>query len=229
MEFRSESKFMMRRQDLLILKYKLKNIMPYDSYSNGKKYNVRTVYFDSLYNQCFYDNVDGIDKRYKLRIRMYNKSTDDIKLEYKYKERGNTKKIYCQISKDLCDKLLSGKRLNYNECNNQVLRKLYLEQNMNNFVPKIIVEYDRLVFVDKIGNVRITFDTNIRASKNLNCFYESNIYARPILDENVDILEVKYDELLPDYIMKTLNTKKLRKISFSKYYLSRLMFEGEVL
>lgn len=229
MEFRSESKFMVSRKDLLILKYKLKNVMPYDSYCNGKTYNVRTIYFDSIDNKCFYDNADGLDQRYKLRIRMYNRSINDIKLECKYKEMGNTKKVYCKINKKLCDKLLNGEQLCYSECNNQVLRKLYIEQKINNFVPKIIIEYDRLAFAEKTGNVRITFDTNIRTSRYLNRFYESNIYARPLLEPNIDILEIKYDELLPDYIKRIVDNGQLSKTSFSKYYLSRLMFEEELI
>ena len=103
MEFRSESKFMVSRKDLLVLKYKLKDVVPYDSYCNGKTYNVRTIYFDSIDNKCFYDNADGLDQRYKLRIRMYNRSINDIKLECKYKEMGNTKKVYCKINKKLCN------------------------------------------------------------------------------------------------------------------------------
>lgn len=38
-----------------------------------------------------------------------------------------------------------------------------------------------------------------------------------------DVLEIKYDELLPDYITNILELNTLERTSFSKYYLSRLL------
>ena len=36
-----------------------------------------------------------------------------------------------------------------------------------------------------------------------------------------NVLEVKYDELLPDYITNVLRTVPLKRTSFSKYYYTR--------
>ena len=41
------------------------------------------------------------------------------------------------------------------------------------------------------------------------------------------VLEVKYDEFLPDTIAQQLEIGKLRKTAFSKYYLGRLAVRGE--
>lgn len=38
------------------------------------------------------------------------------------------------------------------------------------------------------------------------------------------LLEVKYDELLPDYIYEALQLGNMRQTTFSKYYLCRRLF-----
>ncbi len=229
MEYRSELKYLITDNDLTMLKFHLKNLMSSDEYNGYEKYNVKSIYFDTYDNKCFYENEAGVDDRFKMRIRIYNNSSDDIKLEIKYKKNGFTKKEFCNISKELCKKIIKGEKLQFSECNSKVLRQLYLKQNMNYLTPKIIVEYDRVAFTDRNGNVRITFDTDVRASKYINRFFNKNIFARKIIPDGINILEVKYDELIPDYISKELFLKKLEKTSFSKYYLSRIEFKEEIL
>ena len=229
MVYRSELKYFIDSNDLVILDGKLKNIMGLDSTAKFKKYNVRSIYFDSYNNKCFYENEDGVNERFKIRIRIYNRSTNDIKLEIKYKKNGFAHKESVLIDKKMCEKLINGFKLNYKECNNTILRKLYLEQQMHLFLPKIMVEYDRIAYVDKIGNTRVTFDTNIRASKYVKSFFDSPVYAKPIMPINMHILEIKYNELFPDYIAKQLQSVHIERTSFSKYYLSRIAFKEEVL
>jgi hypothetical protein len=94
--------------------------------------------------------------------------------------------------------------------------------------PKIIIAYERTAFVHPIGNVRITFDRNIMASRNCASFLEPRIEELvPILPVGMHVLEVKYDEYLPDVIARQLQTGKLQQTAFSKYYLGRLAVNGE--
>lgn len=229
MEYRNELKYIVGNNNLTIFDYRLKNLLQLDTKAKSKLYNIRSIYFDSYNNKCFYENDSGINERFKIRIRMYNRSENDIKLEIKYKKNGLSKKEFCLISRQLCQKLIDGKLLDYQECTNKALKKLYIEQRVNCFKAKIIVEYDRVAYVDNVGNTRITFDTNIRASNSVNRFFEKNIFSRPIMETNKHILEIKYDDILPNYILKELELNKLKRVSFSKYYLARLEFKEEVL
>lgn len=229
MEYRKELKFIIKESDWEILKVRIKNLMTLDTNINEEQYyNVRSLYFDDYNNTFYHENEAGIDERIKIRLRIYNKALDIIKLEIKYKNNGLTKKESCIISKEMAEKLIEGKNLCYSECSNKVLKKIYLEQQINFLKPKIIVEYDRFVFTNLVGNVRITFDKNIRTSKYINRFGEDDIYNVPILDDGSHILEVKYDELLPDYIAQVLELNTLNATAFSKYYLSRLQLKEEV-
>lgn len=87
--------------------------------------------------------------------------------------------------------------------------------------PKSIVEYDRSTYIFNAGNVRITFDRNIRGSRKINDFWQEKIDEIPLLEKDVHVLEVKYDEFLPQFIYNILDLDTLRRTSFSKYGYSR--------
>ena len=86
-----------------------------------------------------------------------------------------------------------------------------------------------MAYVNKTGNVRVTFDKNIRVSKYIDRFFEDNTYSNPILNNNEEILEVKYDEILPNWIYESLELNKLSRTSFSKYAVARNVLKEEVL
>ena len=98
----------------------------------------------------------------------------------------------------------------------------------NRMEPKVIIAYERTAFVHPSGNVRITFDRNIMASRCVEEFLEDRVSGMtPVLPAGMHVLEVKYDEFLPDTIAQQLEIGKLRKTAFSKYYLGRLAIAGE--
>ena len=102
-----------------------------------------------------------------------------------------------------------------------VLQKLLLQMKTAMLRPKIIVEYDRVPYVYKLGNVRITLDKNISSSSAIDTFLNPTIPKRPIMPAGQHVLEVKFDEFLPDYIYQALQLRNLRQTAFSKFYLCR--------
>ena len=94
--------------------------------------------------------------------------------------------------------------------------------------PKAIIEYERTAFVYPAGNVRITFDRNIMASRFCSAFFQDSVpEMTPVLPTGMHVLEVKYDEFLPDAIAGALELGNLRRTAFSKYYLGCLALAGE--
>ena len=218
MNYRVEDKYLCKEIDLQILNNKLKTILEKDkNIKNENGYNIRSVYFDDYFNTFYRDTDSGVDNRIKIRIRIYDKNDKIIKLEIKEKLNGCTKKSACLINKKICEKLLNGLYLEESECDNLILKQINMLMKTKILRPKVIVEYDRYVFINEIGNVRISFDRNIRTSSNISLFFEKNIYPIPVLENNEHILEVKYDNFLPSYIKNILAEKYLEKISFSKY------------
>ena len=167
----------------------------------------------------------------KYRIRIYNYSEKQITLEKKIKVHGMTRKLSAPLTRRQCDRLIQGKNLSMKQEEFESYPKLLQE-----FVvwiaarqgrPKVIVAYDRIPYVYKQGNVRITIDENIQSSKDFTHFFERDMQKSPILPKGKVLLEVKYDELLPSFLKERLEIGKLQQTTFSKYYLCRRFFAVE--
>ena len=221
-KYRYEFKYEIDAWQVIILKKRLSEILKKDSHVGEKgSYRIRSLYFDDYDNHGYYDNENGYDLREKFRIRIYNGSSDMIRLELKKKESGKNIKISCPISKEQTEILMGGDFLNYEDDMPPLLKKFYIYQQTRHLRPKVIVEYDRVPFVCKDGNVRVTLDLDICASNRIEDFLEKEIARRPIMPKGRHILEVKYDEFIPDYINQTVKMKSLRHTAYSKYYLCK--------
>ena len=102
-----------------------------------------------------------------------------------------------------------------------LLRKFYVEMKTRRLRPVVIVEYERIPYIYKDGNVRVTFDTHISSSSNVQDFFSETLPKRPVMPAGHHLLEVKFDEYLPDFIYRSLNMHRLHQTAFSKYYLCR--------
>ena len=230
MEYRVEKKYICTNMELAILKARLQAVMSIDK--NQKEidaYQIRSIYFDNYDNSSYFENDAGVDDRKKLRIRVYNKSRKTIKLEVKEKYRNLTKKKSCCINEEEFQKILLGKCQEFLYSDREVLRMFAVAILNYGYHPVNIIEYDRTAFTYPIGNVRITFDKNIAASEETNKLFDDNLQKIPLLPVDNHILEIKHDELIPDFILQLLELGNLQQMSFSKYYMGRsILNKGEI-
>lgn len=222
MDFRNELKYVVNETDLVLLENRLKGLIKPDEHVGADGlYHIRSLYFDDYYNSYYAENENGTDPREKFRIRIYNADSSVIHLELKKKEHGMTQKLICAITEEQCRTLMEGKPLPPDSSYPPVLQKLLILMRTRLLKPVTIVEYDRQPFASNLGNTRITFDRNIRSSDRTRMFLEEKIPMRPIMPAGQHILEVKYDEFLPDYLNRNMQLQKLRQTAYSKYYLCR--------
>jgi len=225
-EFRVENKYLVSDADLAVIAKRLSAVMQQDIHQVDDCYEIRSIYFDDWQNTCLDENAAGTDLRKKFRIRTYAPQLSVLNLEIKEKQQGLTKKTSCKLTEEELHNLLSG-TIDLKFGDRPPLNQLLLQMRTRWMRPKVVVVYERTAFVHPTGNVRITFDRNIMVSKNYCSFFEDNVSGLiPVLPTGVHILEVKYDELLPDVIARQLETKKLHQTSFSKYYLGRCAING---
>lgn len=221
-EYRHEYKYICSKQQLALIGNNLQGLMDYDeNVGEDKQYVIRSLYFDDYWDSCLYDNINGNDPREKFRVRVYNHDTSYIRLELKKKEKGKTKKDFCRIDEGICKRMMLGMPLEMGAVDSDVYRKFCLWQNTRLLRPKVIVEYDRVPYIYRDGNVRVTFDTNIRSGQQAAAFLDNSIVTRPVMPLNQHILEVKFDELLPDFIYSAMQIEGLRQTTYSKYYMCR--------
>ncbi len=221
MRYRHELKFQVSDMQLEILRYRLKPLMRQDAHQKGEAYEVRSLYFDDFADSCMRENENGVDHRQKFRIRIYDGDASMIRLEKKIKCRGMTGKVSGRISKEDCLIYMSGRAPACRQESTRLEKEFYVGLKMRGLHPVSVVEYERTAFVDPKGNVRITFDRNISGNQKTEGFLEKRFSAVPLLPRGSHVLEVKYDDLLPEYICRALETGKLSRTAFSKYYYSR--------
>lgn len=225
--YRHELKYACSQAQLTLLAERVRQLLALDSHvpeGCGGFYRIRSLYFDDADNTCYYENEDGTDPREKFRIRIYNGSASRISLELKMKNCGMTRKLSCPLTEAQCRAFMEGRGLPaaLGEDVPPLLRRLCAAWHTRLLRPKVIVEYDRTPFVYPNGNVRVTLDREIMSCARPEWFLEKELPARrPVMPRGMQLLEVKYDEYLPDFIYSSLSLENLQRISFSKYYLSR--------
>ena len=220
--YRHEYKYILSQAQILMEDAKINTIAELDSYVGEQGYyNIRSLYFDDYENSCFMANENGIDNREKYRI--YNGAKERIKLELKQKCHGMTLKRNCGISLQQCEMLMAGRVPSDIKEDQQVLWKLAYLMETRLMMPKIIVDYDRIPYVYRPGdaNVRITFDKNIKSINDTNSFLDLKVGGRGILPVGSALMEVKFDDFIPDEIYSLLQLNGLQVSTFSKYYLCR--------
>ncbi len=225
MEYRNELKFELSDFDLIRIKNRISPLMHPDKHQDTNGYLIRSLYFDDLYDSCLAEKTNGVLYRKKYRIRIYNNNSDYIRLEKKTKYANMSKKITQPLTRQDYDALLSGNidslHVILSQKKDGLLKEFVLKILSEKFSPKCIIEYERYAFVENRGNIRITFDKNITGSRQINHFFDPDIFTVPVMPQTHHILEIKYDEFLPHYILQALDLGSLRRQSFSKYYMTR--------
>lgn len=221
-KFRHELKYVIGLGQLPMIQNRVRHLLPVDSNAGPSgSYTIRSLYFDDYEDRCFYENENGTDPREKFRIRIYNHSSEKITLECKRKERGKTLKTSCPLTVEQTRLLMAGKPIADIANQPPVLQKLTTLMLTKRMRPVVIVEYDRIPYVYPNGNVRITLDMNIASSADVGSFLDETIPKRPVMPLGQQLLEVKYDEYLPDFIYRSLQLHSLQHTAFSKYYICR--------
>jgi len=87
-----------------VLRRRFRTILNNDKFSdkNGE-YHIRSLYFDDIRNTALYEKQSGISSRKKYRIRIYNLSSDLIKLEKKERVGQFIRKESETLTKDELD------------------------------------------------------------------------------------------------------------------------------
>lgn len=221
-KYRHELKYVCSAAQIAVLHSRISPFLELDRHTTEScGYAIRSLYFDDAADTCFYENRDGVDRKEKFRIRIYNANYDRIQLELKKKLQGKAQKSSCLITEAQCRDLMEGRPVPMQPDTPFLLKKLCTQMRTRLMMPKVIVDYHRTPYVYRYGNVRITFDTNISSSTDIPNFLNAHIFKRPIMPKGFHILEVKFDEYLPDHILRILQLELLQQASFSKYYLCR--------
>lgn len=220
MEFRHEWKHRINAMDLICLRSRLSVVMRPDENAVNGKYTIRSVYFDTPQDTALREKLDGVDRREKFRLRCYNGNASLIHLEKKSKICGLCRKEVETLGLTEADRLLRGDLDWMGNSTRPLLRELYQMMATTRLRPKTIVDYTREPYVYGPGNVRVTLDYDIRTGLGCTDFLDPHCVTIPATD--AIILEVKWDDFLPDLIRRVVQLDSCRTEAFSKYAVCRI-------
>ena len=221
MKYRHEWKHEINYADMLTLRARLQAVMKRDEHTVDGEYQIRSLYFDNLSDKALREKIDGVNIREKFRIRYYNGDTSFIVLEKKSKINGLCAKENCIITKEEAQKIVDGNYEWMTKSDRPLCLELYSKMLSQGLRPKTIVDYNRIPFVFAPGNVRVTIDYNIRTGTTRTDFLNPQTITLPAGNSPV-ILEVKWDEFLPDIIKDAVFIPGRRVCAFSKYEQCRI-------
>lgn len=218
-KYRHECKHLISAREMAVLTKKLRYTVMPDEHSEDGSYFVRSLYFDTPCDKALRDKLNGECVREKFRIRFYDMDDGFIRLEKKSKQSGLCLKRSAPITRIQTERLICGDYAFLPDAGDPLLTELYAKMSGELLRPRLTVDYRRKAFVFPAGNVRITFDFNIRSDENIRAFFDPVPAAFPVSDAAV--MEVKYDEFLPQFIADILQLDGIRTGAFSKYAAGR--------
>jgi len=219
--YRHEWKHEISYADLLAIRARLSVIMERDPHAVDGKYLIRSLYFDNLDDKALREKIDGVNLREKFRIRYYNGDPSVLHLEKKSKRAGLGTKYSANLTPEEAQKLVDGDLAWMMESGRPLVQELYCKMRYQGLRPTTIVDYTREPFICRPGNVRVTFDYDIRTGLRCTDFLNPACVTVPAGDAPI-LLEVKWDAFLPAVIRDAVQTPGRRVEAFSKYAQCRI-------
>lgn len=214
--FRHELKHYITVPDCIALRGCLSLIAFPDPFAGPDgSYSVRSLYFDNFYDKALREKLDGVDKREKFRLRYYNGECESVKLEKKSKIGGLCSKDTVTITRMECQKILDGDIDWMKTDSRPLINEFYAKLRFEQLKPRTIVDYRREAFVFPAGNVRVTIDSDIKSGLYSTAFFDP--LAATVRTPSPIILEVKYDEFIPEIVAHVVGIAGAGATAFSKY------------
>ncbi len=194
-----------------------------DEYNiGGNLYTIMNLYYDTEHDDLVSTGLKREDKyRFKIRLRSYDPKYPTAFLEIKKKVNGlvNKRRTLMYID-DVNPFLMEHKEVPDSKIvKRQVIKEIDVIAKNMNLSPKVVLCYDRQAFFgtqSEDGDLRITFDTNIRARR-YDLDLRKGSHGERILDENFVLMEVKVDKAVPLWLARLMSENNVRKRRFSKY------------
>lgn len=220
-QYRHEWKHEITLSDRLVLRQRLRAAARPDGHARDGRYFTRSLYFDNLADKALREKLDGVDRREKFRIRYYDYDTSLIRLEKKSKRNGLGRKVSAPLTAEEAGALAEGRWDWMPASGRDLVLELYSKMKSQGLRPRTIVDYTREAFVYAPGNVRVTLDYDIRTGLRCTDFLNPDCVTVPAGDAPA-ILEVKWDEYLPEIIRAAVQLPGRRASAFSKYAACRI-------
>ncbi|ANF94926.1 polyphosphate polymerase domain-containing protein [Paenibacillus bovis] len=219
---RHELKYYIAPNEYEALRRRVATVMRLDRNSIGNEgYHIRSLYFDNINETALFDKNNGAFQRKKYRIRIYNRSDAVIKLERKSKFNEFTAKESASLTREQFDSLMVGESQFLLESGDLLMREFYYDLLHGQLKPSVVVDYIREAYIYPVSDVRITFDKQLQAGVQSFDIFDPDLVTLESIDGPRQILEVKYNQFLPDFIKHLIQLSSHNRSTISKYVLCK--------
>lgn len=220
MGYRFEKKFFVSFAGYSALKARLSSALELDTHaSQDGMYKIRSLYFDNYKAGALIEKISGVNFREKYRIRFYDMDDSFIRFEIKQKNGEMIRKLTAPLDREQVERIINGDISFLFNSEHVPLKRFYAKCRTELLKPAVIVDYDREAYI--FNDVRITFDHNVHTCNYNHNLFDPDVPSMPVLPPDRVILEVKYNERLPDFIKNLLRPISSSISAISKYEMCR--------
>ncbi|WP_405724547.1 polyphosphate polymerase domain-containing protein [Streptomyces sp. NBC_00028] len=222
---RFELKYLVPVEQAAEIRDELAERMDSDLHSPVGGYGVWSLYYDSPQLRFYWEKIEGLKFRRKLRIRHYGNLdgvTDDSMVCVEIKQRVNrvTQKRRIMLPYGVARQLCDDRELVEHSPKERAFIHEVLELVIRlNLKPTAITGYQREAFVgrDADTGLRVTFDRRIRGRDRDFHFGTPTPENRFTIPPHLSVMEIKVNERTPHWITDLAARRNLNLIRVSKY------------
>lgn len=222
---RFELKYLVPVDQAAQIRDELAERMDQDPHSPVGGYGVWSLYYDSPRLRFYWEKIEGLKFRRKLRIRHYgdlDSVTDESPVCVEIKQRVNrvTQKRRITLPYGVARQLCDSRELVEHSAKESAFVQEVLELVVRlNLQPTAVTGYQReaLVGRDADTGLRVTFDRRIRGRDRDFHFGTATAENRFTLPPHLSVMEIKVNERTPHWITDLTARRNLSLIRVSKY------------
>ncbi len=220
---RFEFKYLLRGDQIQDLIDDLEGYAHPDPHSGEEGYRVHSIYWDSPELLFFWEKVDGEKFRRKLRFRTYGGRNGSAHAFVEIKQRVNAtvqkrrilwpveriRSVFGETGIDAQQE--SGVR-------DRVAMEALFLCRCHGLEPKMAVGYRRRAFFGSHeSDLRITFDTRLQYDAQALRMGEVFETGKYMLDENLAVMELKFNDRIPLWLLELVKRHGIDRVRMSKY------------
>ncbi|MGH7768500.1 MAG: VTC domain-containing protein [Candidatus Binatia bacterium] len=199
---------------------------------DGNGYPIYSLYCDSPRLALFWEKIEGIKYRRKVRFRRYGNSQEAF-LEIKQRVDRTLQKRRVRWPLDrVVETFYSGNGLEgYEPDHDQVSAEVFFLWNYYGLEPRMAISYKRRAFFAVFeSDLRITLDTRVQYHSGDLDIRRPFEVGKYVVEPELVIVEVKFNERVPLWLCKIISTYGLRHVRLSKYCtaVDREFFRGHL-
>jgi SPX domain protein involved in polyphosphate accumulation len=221
---RYEIKYLVTEEQVPRVREELSRRMDGDAHARHGGYDVISLYYDTAHLRFYWEKIEGLRFRRKLRVRNYGDRallTDESPVFVEIKQRVNrvTQKRRVRLPYHLARRLCDGREMVPHEPG----QRAFLEEVLalvveNDLRPIATTGYQREPFVGRATDLglRVTLDHRIRG-RDRDFHLGAEAENRFIVPPHLAVMEVKANERVPYWVTDMTAALNLSVVRVSKY------------